>query len=178
MIPAMKSFALLLVPVALWAQSPSPYAGEETRPIKALSPADIDDLHAGRGMGLARPAELNSHPGPRHVLDLADELALTPAQRHALEDVFAGMKAAAVPLGRTIIERETRLDRLFASHSATVDAVRELTLEIGRLQGELRAVHLNAHIVTLGLLSAGQVTRYTQLRGYGRSADHAARRHD
>ena len=178
MISAMKLFSLLLVPAALLAQSPSPYAGEETRAIKALSASDIDNLLAGRGMGLARPAELNSHPGPRHVLDLADELALTAAQRDALEKVFAGMKAAAVPLGRTIIEHETRLDRFFTSRTATAESVRALTLEIGRLQGELRAVHLNAHVATAGILSAGQVTRYTQLRGYDRSADQTARRHD
>ena len=166
MIPPMKLAALLLLPAALLAQAPSPYAGQESRAIKALSASDIDDLLAGRGMGLARAAELNAHPGPRHVLDLAGELALTDAQREALAKVFAGMKAAAVPLGRAIVDGETRLDRLFSSREATADSVRVLTRELGRLQGELRAVHLNAHVATAGILSPEQVRRYLRLRGY------------
>jgi hypothetical protein len=46
---------------------PSPagtYAGFEAREIKALSTQEIADLRAGRGMGLALAAELNSYPGP------------------------------------------------------------------------------------------------------------------
>ena len=75
-------FALLwlsLTSAMFAAPAPSPYAGEQTREIKALSGSDIANLRNGRGMGLARPAELNRYPGPRHVLDTA-ELALTPAQ--------------------------------------------------------------------------------------------------
>jgi hypothetical protein len=37
----------------------TPYAGMQTRPIKALSEQQISDLNAGRGMGLAMAAELN-----------------------------------------------------------------------------------------------------------------------
>jgi hypothetical protein len=40
------------------AQAQQPYAGHETRPIKALSDREIADLKAGRGMGLALAAEL------------------------------------------------------------------------------------------------------------------------
>ena len=49
------------------AQSHKPYAGMESRAIKALSPQQIADLREGRGMGLALPAELNGYPGPMHV---------------------------------------------------------------------------------------------------------------
>jgi len=41
-----------------------PYAGMQSRPIKALSEQQIGDLKAGRGMGLALPAELNGYPVP------------------------------------------------------------------------------------------------------------------
>ena len=37
-------------------------------PIRGLSEQEIDDLTNGRGMGLARAAELNGYPGPLHVL--------------------------------------------------------------------------------------------------------------
>ena len=54
-----------------------PYAGLESRAIKALAPSEVEDLRQGNGMGMALPAELNGYPGPRHVLDLAEELNLT-----------------------------------------------------------------------------------------------------
>jgi hypothetical protein len=69
-----------IVAVAAAANTDSPYVGQETRDIKALSQQDIDDYLNGRGMGYAKAAELNHYPGPRHVLDLAHTLALTPEQ--------------------------------------------------------------------------------------------------
>lgn len=157
---------LLVLLLATARAAPSPYAGEQTRPIKALSEGEVTMLLNGHGMGLARAAELNSYPGPRHVLDLADELKLTPAQTAELNHVFDAMKAAALPLGRELVARETELDRLFTGRTASPDAVLALTREIGRLQGELRAVHLNAHVATVGLLQPAQVARYDGLRGY------------
>jgi hypothetical protein len=62
----------------------APYAGLQARPIKALSDPQIADLKAGRGMGLALPAELNGYPGPSHLLELADQIGLTGAQRQAV----------------------------------------------------------------------------------------------
>lgn len=57
------SLSLLLAAVAAaTAQAPSPYAGQEGRPIKALSETEMRDLAQGRGMGLAKAAELNSLP--------------------------------------------------------------------------------------------------------------------
>lgn len=158
--------SLFLLPALAFAAESSPYAGEQTRAIKALSASEMNQLLAGHGMGLARAAELNSYPGPRHVLDLAPELGLQPAQTAELTRVFDAMKAAALPLGRELVARETELDRLFASRRAAPDSVLALTREIGRLQGELRAVHLNAHVATVAVLSPAQVARYDELRGY------------
>src|SRR5205814_497687 len=71
-------FALMTVGVS--AQTSQPYAGLQTRPIKALSEQQIADLRTGRGMSLALAAELNGYPGPRHVLELADQLDLSSQQ--------------------------------------------------------------------------------------------------
>jgi hypothetical protein len=43
------------------------YAGQQTRAIKALSSQEEQDLRLGRGMGLAKAAELNGYPGPMHT---------------------------------------------------------------------------------------------------------------
>ena len=47
----------------------------------SLSDEDVQGFLDGRGMGLAKSAELNGHPGPMHVLELAEELKLTAEQR-------------------------------------------------------------------------------------------------
>jgi hypothetical protein len=67
--------------VASVAFAHSPYAGMQTRTIKALSEQQIADLKAGRGMGLVLPAELNGYPGPAHVLELSDQLGLSAEQK-------------------------------------------------------------------------------------------------
>src|SRR5712671_1018586 len=104
----------MLAAVSANADTPAnPYAGQQTRSIKALSPEDIDELRKGAGMGLAKAAELNGYPGPLHVLALTKELRLTPDQMREVTDIRERMSAAAKPLGAEIIDREQELDRLF-----------------------------------------------------------------
>ena len=163
---ALYLVASLAAPPAT-AEETSPYAGRHERPIKALSREQIDDYRAGRGMGLALPAELNGYPGPRHVLDLADELDLTAEQRSRIQTLFDEMRAGAVRLGERIVAGEAALDRLFAEGVATGEAVREAAVELGRLRGELRAWHLGYHLATREALTPHQTARYAELRGYG-----------
>lgn len=97
------SAALILVAGMANAQNAQPYAGMQTRPLKALSDEQIADLEAGRGMGLALAAELNGYPGPIHVLELAKDLKLSEAQRLQTQQLYENMKAEAVPLGQQLI---------------------------------------------------------------------------
>src|SRR6266513_3223882 len=89
-------FASLVVIVAsaasATAQTTSPYAGQKQRTIKAISDQEIGDLLEGRGMGLAKAAELNSYPGPLHVLQLAEQIGLSDAQRTATDSLYAKMR--------------------------------------------------------------------------------------
>src|SRR5712691_4688219 len=112
----LSAAALIVSTASLQAQTASPYAGQERRAIKALSEEEIRDLLEGRGMGLAKAGELNSYPGPMHVLQLADELALSDVQRAATTSLQAEMRERAVFIGRQIIEAERTLDRAFADH--------------------------------------------------------------
>jgi len=158
----------VLMSDGLLAQAPtSPYAGEETREIKALSAEEVDGYLDGEGMGLAKAAELNGFPGPLHVLELADELELTEEQMRRSHEIFQEMREQAKLLGARLVEKERELDRLFASEAVTEPELRALTEEIGRLQGELRATHLRAHLAQKAVLSEHQVRRYRALRGYG-----------
>lgn len=149
------------------AQGHAPYAGLETRAIKALSTDQIADLREGRGMGMALPAELNGYPGPMHVLEHADALGLSDEQRTRTRAIFEVMRTEARTLGEQLIEREAVLDRLFASRAATVMALDAATAAIGTTQAALRAAHLRAHVAQRALLSDEQARRYAELRGYG-----------
>ncbi|HVS02445.1 MAG TPA: periplasmic heavy metal sensor, partial [Thermoanaerobaculia bacterium] len=123
-------------------------------------------LENGEGMGLARAAELNSYPGPRHVLELAGELALSVEQRARVEAIHDRMLAAAQRLGAAIIDKERHLDRRFAHHHLDEAALRQLTAAIGALYGELRFAHLRAHLETVEVLHPEQVAADDRLRGY------------
>lgn len=144
----------------------TPYAGQETRDIKSLSPEDVRSYLAGKGMGLAKAAELNGYPGPAHVLELAGPLGLTPEQRSRTEALFASMEAKAASLGSALVEQERALDRLFASRSANAERLSSLLNEIGALQARVRGAHLEAHLAQVQILTPEQTARYAQLRGY------------
>ena len=144
----------------------SPYVDLKTREIKALSPEAIARYEAGEGIGLALAAELNEYPGPRHVLELADELALTGEQTEQVEAVRDTMAGRAIPVGRRIVALERTLDEAFAGRAIEEDTLASLTAEVGRLQGELRFVHLRAHLAVARILSSEQVAHYDMLRGY------------
>lgn len=158
--------ALSLPLHAALAAAPSPYAGQETRAVKALSPEDMDDLMNGRGMGLAKAGELNGYPGPAHLLDLASELKLTADQLGQIRLLMEGMTAHAKPLGLEIIRRERELEQQFETGSITEAQLASETEAIGNLQGRLRAVHLAAHIEAKRLLTPEQIAGYNKLRGY------------
>jgi hypothetical protein len=55
--------------------------------------------------------------------------------------------------------------------------VLDLADETARLEGELRAAHLAAHLETRAILTQHQVARYAALRGYA-GADHGAHAHE
>ena len=169
---------ILVTSVNAAAAQHQPYAGMQVRPIKTLSDQQIDDLQSGRGMGLALAAELNGYPGPSHVLVLGDKLGLTSDQRARVQTLFNDMKAEAVPLGEKLIAQEAELDRQFAIKQVTPVSLSSATLAIGATQGALRNAHLKYHLATLAILTAAQIARYAELRGYQAGAQpHAPHRH-
>jgi hypothetical protein len=154
----------------------TPYAGMQTRPIKALSEQQIADLGAGRGTGLALAAELNGYPGPLHVLELADKLELSAEQRASMQRLFDSMKAEAMPLGAKLIEQEAELDKQFATRTVTPESLKASTAAVAATQGILRETHLKYHLSTGSILTPSQMTKYAELRGYG-GGGHKQHRH-
>jgi Spy/CpxP family protein refolding chaperone len=164
--------ALAFAPLAMGVPAATPassYAGQERRDIKSLAPQDVADYLAGKGMGLAKAAELNGYAGPAHVLELASQLALTPEQRNRTEALFQSMQSKASSLGRALVEEERRLDQLFAAKAVTPQLLASSLNQIGSLQAQVRGAHLEAHLAQVEILTPEQNARYAQLRGYGGS---------
>ena len=158
--------AVGLVSSGALAQSHQPYAGLQSRSIKALSVDQMADLRAGRGMGLALAAELNGYPGPLHVIELADQLALNAGQRARMQQLFQQMKDETIGIGHRLIDQEAELDRQFAERNITAATLATTTAAIGQSQAALRAAHLRYHLLAAEVLTQAQMLRYAELRGY------------
>lgn len=153
----------------------SPYAGQELeRGIKALSQEEVKGLLAGEGTpfgGMAKPAELNGYPGPRHVLDAVEygEIELTDEQEKQIRELYEEMKVEAIDLGKKIIDIEKEIDKAFVDKTITEIFLKEKVEESSKLYGELRFVHLKYHLSTMEILTQEQVEQYNELRGYTNS---------
>lgn len=154
---------------------PSPHAGMEHGPLKALPADQVEDLLQGRGAGFALAAELNGYPGPAHVLEHTAALGLDPARLAATRALHARMAAAARALGAGVVEEERALDAAFADRSIDAATLADRLRRIAALQGELRGVHLGAHLEQTALLAPAQIAAYGRLRGYagGGGGQHA-----
>ncbi|MED5621395.1 hypothetical protein [Ideonella sp. BN130291] len=79
---------------------------------------------------------------------------------------MAEMKAQARELGRRLIEVEQELDTAFRTGAADETTVARLSAAAGQLSGQLRNVHLQAHLRTQRLLKPAQIAAYARARGY------------
>lgn len=133
-------------------------------PLHAQIPPDREALLNGDGAGMGAYAEANGYPGPKHVLELAEELGLTARQRADVREVFDEMKSRARSIGKMIVKVEEELHAAFASGMIKGESVEDDAESIGKLRGALRAAHLTAHLRTKELLTPDQVKRYVTLR--------------
>ena len=161
---------VILLPFSAHASSSdshkSEYAGERSREIKSLSESDIDELRNGSGWGLAKAAELNGIPGPAHILEMKKEIELSPEQNGQIEALFAQMRGQAIELGTVLIDLERELNNHFARNTINEELLRGLLGQISQVRGQLRFVHLSTHLKTPDILTAEQIARYNELRGY------------
>lgn len=162
--------ATTLGPWPLQAQTltptPGPYAGQQHSSIPGLTEKEIASYREARGMGLARPADINGYPGPLHALEQADALALTDEQRRAIQSLYDEMRTEASFLSEEFLGQYGGLELAFRNGTITPEALRERTGEIGRIEGALRATHLKYHLATRAVLTPDQIGAYVKLRGY------------
>jgi len=162
----------LVMPLSVFAQehghnhSGTPYAGFEAREIKSLSDQDIAELRRGGGWGLALPAELNGLPGPAHLLELQEELALSSDQVTAITELFEEMRVDAIAAGERFISAEAAVSAAFENAEVSKEELARLLAAAAEARAALRLVHLSRHLATPALLSDEQIQRYNVLRGY------------
>ncbi|SDI76403.1 Spy/CpxP family protein refolding chaperone [Lutimaribacter saemankumensis] len=151
----------------------APYAGMDARDIASLSQEDVDAILAGRGWGLALPAELGGYPGPLHILELADDLNLSDTQRAEVQAVYDAMKADAQKAGSAYVEAEAMLSHMFRMGHADPQRLELMLKRSSDALAELRAVHLRAHLTVTPMLTEDQKEIYARERGYAGGHGHA-----
>lgn len=157
------------------ARQESPYAaqhaGVDDPHLRHLTRAQIEGLQSAKGLGLAKPAELHGMPGPMHVLELAEQMGLTDAQRAATEASFARMRERAIPAGLRVLEAERRVGGLMAAKPRAIegDAARALD-DASAAWRDLARIHIEAHAEMMTILTPEQVAQYSELRGYATAA--------
>lgn len=152
--------------------TPSPYRALLNSELRGMDDKTIEDYLTGKGLGLALPAELNGYPGPRHVIDLASDLELTPKQEADIQALFAEMEPQAIALGEKIVAAEAALEEDFRTKTIDETGLAAQLQAVAELQAQLRFVHLRTHLATIKILSPHQVTLYNTLRGYEETPVH------
>jgi Spy/CpxP family protein refolding chaperone len=144
----------------------SQYADQKQSHIPSITMDEFEQIQSGDGMGLAKPAELNHYPGPKHVLQLADSLGISEEQRLKIEAIRQNMADKAVALGMDYLHAEHELNELFSNEKATEKNVVEMTRKVEEKRAALRLAHLLAHVQTRSALTQEQIDEYDRLRGY------------
>lgn len=162
MLVGVVSSLLLAVPVH------SPLAAPPAQAAQAAHHACLEEerqaIERGQGFGMALVADRNGFPGPRHILDMKDELKLSADQVRDVQQLFDKMHNRAVELGNELLAKEAELDRLFAQGVSGEASVRHLLTESALLRAELRWVHIFAHLEARDLLTPEQRRAYHAAR--------------
>jgi len=152
--------------------TPSAYAALLDSEIRGLDQETIEGYLTGEGLGQALPAELNGYPGPRHTIDMAEELKLSEDQLRQMQALFDKMHSETIPLGEQYLEAVAQLELAFREGTITEEYLKSQLIVITGIEAQLRYAHLSTHLATIEILSAEQIMQYNMLRGYMEGMDH------
>jgi Spy/CpxP family protein refolding chaperone len=153
-------------------KAPSAYVSLLDTEIRGLDQDTIEGYLTGKGLGQALPAELNGYPGPRHTIDMAEELELTEEQLAQVQALFDDMQTAVIPLGEKYLESVAELELTFREGTITDQYLQSQLEKITATEAQMRYVHLSTHLATIDILSHDQIMQYNMMRGYGDGMDH------
>jgi Spy/CpxP family protein refolding chaperone len=148
------------------------HAGVDDPLLKHLTAGQIRGLQNAAGLGLAKPAELHGMPGPKHVLELADDLDLTDEQRAQTQGAYERMRERALTLGEAVLVAERRVGGFMQERPSAIEGeVASALDEAVEAWRALARVHIEAHAEMMTILTDEQVERYSALRGYTEAGD-------
>ena len=136
------------------------YSGQENRTIKSLSADDIVELRRRHGWGQAKAAELKGVSGPKHLLQMKNEIGLDETPYSAIDEVYQQLKSQAELQGERLIALEHHLGSGFRNRTITDAMLRTILNAFAETKSELRCVHLTAHLRMPEVLSEEQVRTY------------------
>lgn len=116
----------------------------------------------GRGAGQGTPPA-QGQMQQRHLDRLATLLELTPAQKEQASQIFASTAQQSAPLREKMQVAESSLREAVKTNNPV--AIDNHAAEVGRLMGEMRAVHAKAAAEFYQSLTAEQRTKWDSLRG-------------
>jgi len=122
------------------------YVAQASREIKNFSAQDVQQIKQGKGWGMAKSAEFNGYPGPRHVLDMAEKLALSAEQTRAVKDIFEAMQVKAMAAGDAYLAAERQLDQGFLHNQINAESLRELVDTSLQARADLRYIHQGTYM--------------------------------
>lgn len=126
-----------------------------------------DSVRDGRGFGMAFAADQQGYPGPLHVLELKERLALTSDQETRAQALLAAMYAESRPKSARLIAAERRLRDLFAAKPPSEAEVRAAVADAEVARAEVRLVHLAYHLKMRDALTEAQRRAYHEARWTG-----------
>ena len=152
--------------------TPSDYVVLLDTDIRGLDQKTIEGFLTGKGLGQALPAELNGYPGPRHVIDMAEELELTDEQLATIQALFDHMVSNVVPFGEQYLEEYANLESAFRKGTISKEYLQSQLEKISAIEVQLRYSHLSTHLATIDILNEKQVMQYNMMRGYSAEMNH------
>ena len=117
-------------------------------------------------MTIVKKAELSGLPGPAHLVELKDEIALSEKQVIEIGKIYQDMKTRAIAAGERFIAAESALSEAFGTPGLSQTHLRQLIEDAATARAELRFIHLSQHLNTPNLLTKAQIQKYNILRGY------------
>ena len=134
--------------------------------VLAATAGSAQAQHGGYAGQESRDIELNHFPGPMHVLELAEQLALSEEHLAMTRKLMDQHKREARSIGTELLDAERALEALFRQGSPDEAALARAVREAAALQGDYRLSHLETHRRMRAVLTDEQVKRYDALRCY------------
>lgn len=104
-------------------------------------------------------------------------MRLTKKQAVRTKTIYDKMRQEAVTPGKLLFDKDRMLDDLFATGQIDKPQVESVVSEIARLQDQLRAAHLRAHLQMKVVPLDEQISRYDEQSGYESGKGHDSRHH-